>query len=711
MAIWYLDPEFGNDANDGTTFALRKKTITAFSAAILTPGDTIRMIGNKVNNIGQATFRPTANADTNKNNDYTVAWAAAKTIGVEACDAVWTAAPNVTAAVSTTRWDGTNSVTLAIATAFTTGKIAYRALGAALDLSSMRAISMLFGCTNFSVALPSGLFELRLCSDAVGDVPLLAIPLEAVPSQTSGSNTSKPNFYEHGVALPSGINSVALYAISDPGVVTLWIDNIIACKERTHVDHISHGCLIAPNSYFTDQNGAHDKAWFCVNGIYHDGLGVQVRPSWASLLSTGIVVFTPGTAADLLEDARVMLPFRHACLTADWVIQEAGTMAAPSLLSGGWNRTDMLTQDAVSCIHAFKKMSQCLAFNGGYWRMEKIGFAQMIAQGNPCITIGSYGDSFDLDIPFFADVGANFLVGGYSTLTTKIKIGRVVQATQTLIDPQIFNFGYQAEVEIDRIINGTMTSVFSPWDAHIRPESRSLKLTGSLSITGSGSHYLIDQAVMAVGKKFHMKGLPAIAGGYLNFQSMPSGEIHLENCNFYYSNQVFPSSGNPILRQTKIKNNGRRWRTDCRDFIFMTADATDDASDYVQRTGSSTYPVLLKPTNNNIFRVSNPLHAPLAKVLLRGGDPATVSVWIGRYINEFVPGIGTLAGESVGVAQVRAYATGALAAPGDGSVVTWEKKTLTFTPTADGLVPIYAIGYNPNALTGRAWFCDLEVTQ
>ena len=45
MAIYYLDYENGNDANDGLSFANRWKTMTnGATAARIAPGDTIRIM-------------------------------------------------------------------------------------------------------------------------------------------------------------------------------------------------------------------------------------------------------------------------------------------------------------------------------------------------------------------------------------------------------------------------------------------------------------------------------------------------------------------------------------------------------------------------------------------------------------------------------------------------------------------------------------------
>ena len=45
MTTYYLDPENGNDSNNGTSFANRKLTLTSIKAS-LAAGDTVRVIGS-----------------------------------------------------------------------------------------------------------------------------------------------------------------------------------------------------------------------------------------------------------------------------------------------------------------------------------------------------------------------------------------------------------------------------------------------------------------------------------------------------------------------------------------------------------------------------------------------------------------------------------------------------------------------------------------
>ena len=55
MTNIFTDLKNGNDANNGSTFALRKKTLSS-AASIAVAGDVIRVMGNPSTNSGTATW-------------------------------------------------------------------------------------------------------------------------------------------------------------------------------------------------------------------------------------------------------------------------------------------------------------------------------------------------------------------------------------------------------------------------------------------------------------------------------------------------------------------------------------------------------------------------------------------------------------------------------------------------------------------------------
>ena len=94
MTIRYLDLVNGNDANDGSTFALRKKTL---NSATYNSGDTVRVMASPdPTSLGQsATFT---------NGSDTITLASAVTANIDTCENAWTASANVTSTVSSSNF-------------------------------------------------------------------------------------------------------------------------------------------------------------------------------------------------------------------------------------------------------------------------------------------------------------------------------------------------------------------------------------------------------------------------------------------------------------------------------------------------------------------------------------------------------------------------------------------------------------------------------
>lgn len=381
MTTFYLDFEGGNDANDGTTFANRWKTISGGATAVRTaPGDEIRVMATKAPTLlGNCAW-------TDKGS--TVTLPAAVTADIENCEAAWTAAANVTATTNTSRKEGANSANLSIALGFTTGKAAHKALAAPLDLSAYQQVSLWFYC---SAAVAAGAMRLALCSDASGDTPVTNLALPALGANAASAWV--PVTVDSGAALPSGINSVALYCDSDPGAVTVRLDHIIACKAPSAADSLTLTSLIGKahnlcwaastayalgdirkpsqpnrNGYAykvttAGSTGAAEPTWPTAEGLtVADGSVVwecfQLEESWWPVMNiSGTTVkldqcdATPATATRGYSGATETVasykrePLLHVAPGTSQGLSEDGGEFAPFVITGGWSRTDMSTQD------------------------------------------------------------------------------------------------------------------------------------------------------------------------------------------------------------------------------------------------------------------------------------------------------------------------------------------------------------------------------
>lgn len=358
MAIFYLDPEAGNDANDGTTFANRWKTITlGATTARIAPGDEIRIIGSP----------PSTDTGINatwNHNSPTVTLDSALNVLITDCETAWTASANVTATTSATRRTGSLACSLAIAAGFTTGKVAYFGLGGAQNYSAYQGITFWI---RTNLAFLTGVFEIRLCSDTTGDVAVDTFGITPSGTQVNGY---WPMYLDKGSALGSSIQSIAIYALSDPGTLTLLLDNISTVKTKgaSQTDNLNLASLIAPGA------GA---MWWAIRGISGVTLTLEYAPSVdTATLSKG---WAGATASyDLLKLETVKVEQIVGSFGQNWVLQESGSAAAPISYTGGWNRSDMSAQNSETWLDGGWGWTYCIynAASRHYNTLSKINFCR-----------------------------------------------------------------------------------------------------------------------------------------------------------------------------------------------------------------------------------------------------------------------------------------------------------------------------------------------
>lgn len=219
MATIHVDLYNGNDSNDGSTWALAKKTIPVGSNSNTykiskTPPGELREYSATWDELS-----PIVTLDT------------AKTILLHNSDSDWTRTTPYYAATSNARKIGSSSkgVILNLALNYPIGKIAYLPTLSNINGSAYQKLGFWFQSNNL---LAAATYELRicLCSDLTGDVVESSWILE-MPSIT---NSLHYYVLDNNGPLPSSIQSIALYLVSKSTSYLqayLYFNNFAICND------------------------------------------------------------------------------------------------------------------------------------------------------------------------------------------------------------------------------------------------------------------------------------------------------------------------------------------------------------------------------------------------------------------------------------------------------------------------------------------------
>jgi len=313
MAIFHINHTNGDNENDGSSWALAWKNLRdGATAARIAPGDIIKIAKTPDPTlVGNGTW-------TNLSRVITLA--AAVTENIDLCASAWTPAPNVTCAATTTSKEGSAANQITIGASFTTGKIAYKTISPALDLSGYKQVSFWI---RSSVAF-SG-FQLKLCSDTAGATAVDELTLPGI----TVVNKWHPITINKGAALGAAIQSVALYALVDPGTPVIIIDNIIAVKDSTAAASLSLKSLISKNSLA--QGGTH--GWHGIQSI--NGTTVKLDGDLDNAADTGQGY--SGTTETVATYKRETVE-----IAAQEKLNDTGTEAAPIDYQAGYDTSSGL---------------------------------------------------------------------------------------------------------------------------------------------------------------------------------------------------------------------------------------------------------------------------------------------------------------------------------------------------------------------------------
>jgi hypothetical protein len=256
---------------------------------------------------------------------------AAVTANINLCETAWSASANVTATASSTCKEGSHSCSLAIAAAFTTGKVAYKALGVSTNFSTYQQVSFWI---QSSTAIAAGVLTLNLCSDTIGATSVNTIAVPAVPAAGQWQVVT----VDTAGALGSAIQSISVNALSDPGIVTILIDDILACKAASSADSLTLSSLISKNSFAKDGT----EGFYGIQSI--NGTAIQLDNEVGTV--SGLGHGYSGTTETVTAYKRETIKTTVAALSDTQVqaIQGNGTAGNSIQFQGGYN-TSISIQD------------------------------------------------------------------------------------------------------------------------------------------------------------------------------------------------------------------------------------------------------------------------------------------------------------------------------------------------------------------------------
>lgn len=683
MAIRYVDFLNGNDSNNGTTFALRKKTLASASAG-LNGGDTIRIMKSPdPTSLGSCTWA---------NNTNTITLPGAVTAHINTCEVNWTGSANVTPTLASSATNyvryGSNYQTLSIAAAFTTGKIAY-APSATTDLSAYQQVSFMIVS---NVAIAAGTMFLDLCSDATGDVPIVSFTLPGF-----GGTTPNILTFDNGSALPSNVNSIALRVNADPGTASISCDHFIACKAPSAADSLTLNSIIGLNT-------VGEPEWYAIRSINGATVELELKSNWGG--STGSLT-TYKIEPIRMQQCTSTLP---TALTSGSFFSANGSTATSYLnLEYGWNETDMSTQTGFTAFDCQNMSSYGNCNTSNMYVNNLIGVRFYIPFASYNFSCGT----MHMVSPYVAPFGGQayltaFLDKYYCTSPTTVittvasNYGMLFANTLSMkylhksCTSNSYGIGISNKLSVNTLnIAGSKSVLFAGCPegsinnfnyatsnlANSRPllaTNTKLKIE-TLTISNSAPDYLVDlnydNCVISVNK---VTGIQPSAGTfYAGITTIGKVEVFIQD---YY--------GTGECRGT----------TETTQITSVTSPvhtAGGTAWKYYTFVNTMTYPY----ASTEFYKMNN---HKIAQLPVKANVLCTVSLWVQR--------TATTGSSALFVKPETQGISDYVVAKSTAAANTWEQLTITFTPTVESVVDVY-FGFQFDGNLNYYYIDDFSFTQ
>jgi len=644
----------------------------------------LQMDGTNTTGNGTGTFSGSAQKATN----CIVKLASPLTQNIALCGGLgqkptWTASTNVTCTQNISAYkEGYTSSQTAIAAAFTTGKASYYTLPSSLNLSSYQQVSFWVQQTAGTIGA-AGAVYLALCTDTTGNTVAHTcnIPLFA------SLNTWIPVTIDFGSNLSTGIQSVALYVVTDNGAQTFLIDNIIACKASSSADSISLQSLIGKNT-------VGEPEFYPIQSINYDAVMLANINSMTPVDTTLRGYY--GTNETVTTYKRETIKQPPTTGTSN-TVQEGGSAGSLITYSGGWNRTDMSTQTGQTWFDLQAGTGTGLAGAAtstlSYVRVDLINFVRCATgyQAGVNTTNSEVGTIFCTACTSSVNfVGSNMTVGsayGYNS-ANGVLVNNVGAASVTFM-----------KSNNNTTSGGTVSGFSCRYTTVIASNNAS---SGALINQGSRNSISTLTAEYNAGSGILISsGFGNTVGGGsttgntsgISFTTVNSGQIYLSNFVINEATEV------TTIGYASAAYSNRHDNTDNNSWIFYQNGTVNQQTSVVDSPATTSWK--MSPTNSNANAV-NPIMLKIGTVVCAANSAVTVTARMQRDNAGLTMRLICPGGQISGVANdVSSDMTAA--------ANTWETVSISFTPTKAGGVDIYAYAFGGTTFNG--YVCNLTASQ
>lgn len=777
MTTYFIDYEGGNDANTGVSFAQRVKTFGATALAAMTGGDTARVMGSPAaTSIGNATWTDgplqatqsivsSTNAtpivvtvtahgysngdtiqlaahttNTKANGTWEIANVAANTFelvgsvgngvggaagtvrNINNCRVVlagaltktiavvgnqgqttnWTPSANVTATITTADFkQGGECQSLAVAAGFTTGLAAYLTLGLNTDFSAYNQVSFWIKQTVGTIGAASSI-SLKICTDTVGAVGANTINIPLI----GALNNWQCITVDTGGALSALANSIAFYVNTDNAAQTFLIDDIVACKDSTVASALSITSLMGKNSGV--------EAWWGIQSINDTRVVLDSSPATLPTSTTRRGYTGTSQTVTTYKQETTKIAAGAVVGTVSNAVQASGSAGNLINFSGGWDRTNMSTQNITTWWDVTNGLGIGIDLNAkSYVYLDKINMARFdsgvrsVSAGATGCQIGNMSFANLGSVPIVLSTSTGTVYSGTLTFSALAGSSGVTPVAGDRFTT-IYGYGNTGTIlsGVAGVYYGAITSLNNNGagaqvgvNSYILTGVSSQNLSNGLSI---GARSTIGSWTATNNTGYGVvaaEGLTVLGG---STSGNSSGGVNITSAVSYFNNFTI-NEATEVAGFTAFSDS--RVYSQNHDNTYGNQQIFCDGGLINTTTGASV-PAgavwAMMPTSTN-RTVNYPLNLSLAKIAVNASSLVTVSVPMARTNTGLTMSLTCKGGQLAGIPS---DVTSSMTA----SANTSETLTITFTPSAAGVVEIIAQAYGGTTYTG--WiYGPITITQ